>query len=101
MKFENGSPRRKPEYLFPTTMTVSATCVSLSQENDLLLFTASSTYGKPFPSGCVITMVAGYISLGPGIPDRSRQYPAVSKQAARPSSISGVTSKPILGGLHH
>ena len=40
-------------------------------------------------------------SLGPGIPDRIRQYPAVSKQAARLSSISGVTAKPILGGLHH
>src|SRR5689334_2296032 len=40
-------------------------------------------------------------SLGPGIPDQVQQAPPFSKQAARFSSISGVTSKPILGGLHH
>jgi putative transposase len=40
-------------------------------------------------------------SLGPGIPDRVQQGPPVSKQAAQLSSISHVTAKPILGGLHH
>ena len=40
-------------------------------------------------------------SLGPGIPDQIQQAPAVSKQAARLSALSGVTAKPILGGLHH
>lgn len=39
-------------------------------------------------------------SLGPGIPGRV-QAPPVSKHAAQLSSVSRVTAKPILGGLHH
>jgi transposase InsO family protein len=38
-------------------------------------------------------------SLGPGIPDRVQQ--AAFKQAAQLPSVSRVTAKPILGGLHH